>query len=654
MLGKLALRNVKKSSKDYIIYFVTIVLSFALIFAFNALVFSDDIRNLSKDMVNFQYAIIFVSVIALFVIGYLIYYTTKFMLEKRSKEFGIYLLLGIDNAKVANLFFVENFLLGLAALLCSYLVGTILYQMLLSIIVHIFELPFVLHISFSIEALFLTLFYFITILLFSLIKCRKKVRKMKICDLLYLDKKNENHFLKTSKRKGFLFILSLLMGTIGEILIYKIFVSDPDHFNMGLFLLGLALIIGCFYTFSMSVSSFVTEFLLKREKIKYHGENLFLLRNFSSKINTMGFTLGTLSLLFFFTFVGLHIGLLMKNLFDEQIKTRAPYDVSVYMPGKEDAFSKYTDLIESKYDIQDKIIYYNYTDHSHIFKDQLKEDSLGYQEVDGFIKISDYNKLLDMQGKKKMSLKEGEFLLHTFPKYASTLGRTKHIVIGDQKLNLKEIITTDFSSSWFPGCSYILIVPDDIIQNMEIINTVLSVNTEEKTDEAFEEEIVKLIEPAFFSSENGTTYEAYSLANVTVKGSVIAQQKSMVIMLGFSLFYVAFIFIATAATILSIQQLSDSAKYRFRYRILYELGVDEKEMNRLIFKQLVAYFAFPLFIPIILSILTTLSVHALFVPVIQNPAIIWFYIFISFLLFLLLYGLYFMLTYASFKKNVKV
>lgn len=92
VLSKLAIRNVKRSIKDYLIYIITVVMAFSLIFAFNFVSFSSDITQLSEMMENLKYAIIFVSCIIVFVIAWLINYTMKFMFEKRSKEFGTYML----------------------------------------------------------------------------------------------------------------------------------------------------------------------------------------------------------------------------------------------------------------------------------------------------------------------------------------------------------------------------------------------------------------------------------------------------------------------------------------------------------------------------------------------------------------------------------
>ena len=90
MLGKLSIRNAKRQAKDYIIYFITVVISVALMFSFNSIAVSEDIVELSSMMNAFSQSISVISFIIILVMAWLINYTMKFMLEKRSKEFGTY------------------------------------------------------------------------------------------------------------------------------------------------------------------------------------------------------------------------------------------------------------------------------------------------------------------------------------------------------------------------------------------------------------------------------------------------------------------------------------------------------------------------------------------------------------------------------------
>lgn len=115
MLGKLSLRNAKRQARDYIIYFITVVISVSLMFAFNLIASSGDIRELSSYMEDFSTAIQAISFIIVLVMAWIINYTMKFMLEKRSKEFGTYEILGIEKKSISNMFTLENLIIGLIA-----------------------------------------------------------------------------------------------------------------------------------------------------------------------------------------------------------------------------------------------------------------------------------------------------------------------------------------------------------------------------------------------------------------------------------------------------------------------------------------------------------------------------------------------------------
>ncbi|MCI6738065.1 MAG: ABC transporter permease, partial [Intestinibacter sp.] len=165
MLSKLAFRNAKRSIRDYIVYLITVILSFSLIFAFNLIVFSEEVQNLSSIMKNFKIAVIVVSVIVVFVIGWLINYTMKFMFSKRSKEFGTYMMLGIEKKDIMKMFLVENILLGMFAFVISILVGYIFSNLLIAVIMNIFELPFQVNFVFSWQPFVLSISYFVAIYL---------------------------------------------------------------------------------------------------------------------------------------------------------------------------------------------------------------------------------------------------------------------------------------------------------------------------------------------------------------------------------------------------------------------------------------------------------------------------------------------------------
>ena len=128
--------------------------------------------------------------------------------------------------------------------------------------------------------------------------------------------------------------------------------------------------------------------------------------------------------------------------------------------------------------------------------------------------------------------------------------------------------------------------------------------------------------------------------------------RSAMTMFSFSLIYVALVFIAVVGTILSIQTLSDSTKYKYRYQLLKKLGVDQKDIYKTIKKQVMFNFIFPIIYPILIAIITTFSLNKLFGGVTSLEYTHIYSLIYSLIIFLFIYSIYFIATYFSFKKNI--
>ncbi|MGL5087373.1 MAG: FtsX-like permease family protein, partial [Clostridium sp.] len=190
MLAKLAYRNVKRSMKDYFIYITTITIVVSLMFAFNSMMFSDMIRGMNSHMTDYMFLLVFFSIIVVIIVAWLINYMTKFMLDKRSKEFGTYLLLGIENIKISQLFLYENVLLGIISFIFGVILGSFIFQVLTAVVTMFFGRDYNVEIGFNIKALLLTIVYYGAIMFLVVLKNNKRLKKMKIYELLYADKRN--------------------------------------------------------------------------------------------------------------------------------------------------------------------------------------------------------------------------------------------------------------------------------------------------------------------------------------------------------------------------------------------------------------------------------------------------------------------------------
>ena len=650
MLSKLAFRNAKRSIKDYIIYLITVTLAFSFIFAFNLIGYSKEVLELSDVMQNFKYAMYIVNIFIVIVVCFLINYTIKFMFSKRSKEFGTYMILGIKKKKISNLFTLENIILGFYSLLISIPIGYLFSILMSFIIMNIFSLPQQVKINFSLNPILLLILYFCLIYVFVLFFARRRIKKMKIYDLLYFDKQNEKFKNKNKILRNLAFIISIILGIVALLMFDSQFKAVGNEPSMTIIFICLILIIISIYGVTISLSDFILNIILKNKKLKYKNDNLFVTRTFASKVKTMSFTLGTLTCLITITLISLNISSLFKGLFDYQLELNAPYDISI--EASQDEIDEYIELIKKDYTIVDQFVYNSYKETNNNIS-KLLDNDYSWRMNDQVVKLSDYNKLLELKREKPVSLNEDEYILHITKEYSSTLNYNGNITLPNGKvLRQKELIKTGYTYAWGSGYGFIVVVHDTAVEGLEIEQTRLIVNTKEKTTEEFAKQLVQYTS-SDMCEENEFGYTVcYSLSNVIVRGQEEANNNGFVTITSFVCFYVAFVFIAVVGTILAIQSLSDSTKYKYRYQVLNKLGVNENKLNKTIFKQLLIFFIFPLIYPIIVSFSTIYSMNKIFQIALTTNTVYLTYFLFNFLIFIIIYLIYFIATYFGFKRNI--
>ena len=665
VLSKLAIRNVKRSIKDYLIYIITVVMAFSLIFAFNFVSFSSDITQLSEMMENLKYAIIFVSCIIVFVIAWLINYTMKFMFEKRSKEFGTYMLLGIEKKDINKMFLSENIVLGLISFVISFFVGTILGNIISAIVMSLFEMPYKIKLSITLTPVLLSTLYFILIYLFTLFRSSRRMKKMKIHDLLYLEKKNEEKIWKKKKYRNILFIIFVILGILGLYLCDYAFIISNDPSMVSYLGISILLLIISIYGITFTLGDFILALINKRRKIKYSKDNLFVAKNFEAKSRTIGFTLGTLSLLITLTLVCMNMSFIMKDAFENNIDQQAPYDILVEgmysdveesWTGKQDNRKKaweYIDYIHKNYEIEEELHYQILTQKDHQVAKHIKNiGNNGFYDYDTYLKVSDYNKLLEMLGEKPIDLKENEYFVtgdKTVQKYLKEIEKeNNNITINGKQLSLKSTTIENFRLGWSTGNSFLIVIPDNVAKNMQVVTELYAFDTKEETKESDNTKLEKL---GYYEFKDGDSY--FSYFPVTVRGYYESSNKTAMTIFSFSLLYVSIIFITVVGTILSIQTLSDSNKNKYQYKLLKKLGVEDKKIKKTIRKQITCNFLFPALYPIIIAITTSFSINRLFYAITSVNMNYLTSILITIGIFAIIYGIYYIATYITFKNNIE-
>ena len=178
MITKLSLKNISKSFKDYAIYFFTLILGVAIFYVFNAIDsqtvmmdVSTSTREIIKLMTNMLSG---VSVFVSFILGSLIIYASRFLIKRRNKEFGIYLILGMSKRKISLILFLETLFIGIISLVVGLLIGSCLSQLMSLLVANMFEADLTnFSFVFSKSAALKTLLYFgimyLVVMLFNVI-----------------------------------------------------------------------------------------------------------------------------------------------------------------------------------------------------------------------------------------------------------------------------------------------------------------------------------------------------------------------------------------------------------------------------------------------------------------------------------------------------
>ena len=696
MLNKLAFRNMKRSIRDYLVYILTMTVVTALMYSFNSLFFQNELATyFSLEDVDMMSVMIgLATFFILLIVAWLTGYMVRFMLEKRSTEFGIYLLLGMKRKTVSRLYIRENILLGCVAFLLGCVLGVLLQQILFTVMFSMVRMEYHLHISINHRTVIMTLLCYAGCYLLALFRCRHTFRKMNIQALMNAKRQNEEIREKHEGVKRLILPLSVLF----ILLFWTVLGMLRNALEILLFLVGLVLTIYLFYT---GLSAWIICYVRRKGSGIYRGQNLFLLRQFASKIRTMQFTLGTLTSLFTLALMGASIALMFSAYENTVLDDKFPFYIQMFSTDLEDGFEDEKAIIDALGLEPQYYSYHIYTDQeiqantwilTHLsawgdmyrngdgtpnmpkIKKMLSSENIYYPR-DTYMGISDFNYLRTMLGYDEIPLAPGEYLVQIKPrlyKEVQKIGKDLQIAdaSGQNLLTCAGIVADPFSQDGHNGADYILVVPDAVLERMTPYYTELVAHVDEEIPmelqdslDALEEEELELpLSYMLYYMEKEETEMQLCMGsdNIISYAGTYLVRDSLISMLEYilgsmiiPLFYIGLVFVCVAMTVLSVQQLSDSAKYKFRYDVLAKLGLDRRQICGLILKQLAAYYLCPALLAVVISGKMILFVSSRFVDLTGVPAAAGRFFLESIVLFFGIYLVYFIVTYVGFRRNVE-
>ncbi|WP_044481751.1 ABC transporter permease [Paenibacillus antibioticophila] len=643
MLSKLSLRNATRQMKDYLIYFITIVIAATLIFSFNSLVFSQEIRSLSKLLDTLTLMIGIASFVVVCIIGWLVFYTMRFMMKRRSREFGTYLLLGIERKRIVNLFFLENLIIGAVALLIGLLTGNLLYQGLRAMLLRLYEIQYHFSYEFSLPATLLTFAYFALIFIVALFLNRRKIRKSKISELIYMDQYNEKELATDGKKRRRLFVASVISGIVG----IGLLITYDATFS----LIGAFAIIFFLFTFYISFSSGISAYFKKHERKKYSGNTLYVFRSLASKVGSMGITLSVISILLTATLIAVGTGLSFNHLFMRNAELETSH--SIYIGSEEKAdFSEYKIYIDENLNVTSQWQYNIYKQDSDSvtrYVDPYRDNFRAY-DYDTVMAFSDYTRLRDMLGYHKVTLPEGEYIIQCLDYLAKPLAQYNEAVrIGDRTLLKRAVYYETFTQQHWNGngSGFILVVPDEIAEALPVSHSAYAAMTDEPVTMT-EYEALDMIRMHRHETDRDAGYDM-----IYSKEVVKEQNASLYAVIIFPLFYVALVLLIVSATVLAIQILSEMKGYQNQYAVLHMLGAERKYLSSALRRQFAVYYILPIIPAAVISSIFIFFLCLAFDPgVFQDIAQIFMIVGATLAIFFAVFAIYIAASYVSLRRNI--
>ena len=695
MLFKLSIRNMKKSFKDYAIYFLTLVLGVAIFYMFNSLDSQQAMLKVSestRQMIQLMIQLLgMISVFIAIVLGFLIVYANNFLINRRKREFGIYMTLGMGRRQISSIILLETILVGILSLVVGIFIGVFASQFMSILVAKLFEadmseFTFV----FSIDSCIKTCIYFAVMYIAVMIFNTLTISRYKLINLLTAVRKNEKVKMKNPIVSILVFIASaVLLGYAYYLVTGGVYELRTGDELLKPILMGIVGTIGIFW----SLSGFILRIIQTRKNIYLKGTNMFVLRQLNNKINTNIVSMSIICLMLFMTISVLSSSLSIKSALDSQLDKFTPVDVNLYKTAylPESYVSSYSgktiynteeQIEDSKHpvsytletngydmnnlkDIVEIPIYtapewtlaYSLGDYYETTKSQYS--MLAFDSSESIIKISDYNKIAELYGEEQYNLNDDEYIVLCNYEQMENIrnqslstnsniqinGKTYHSKYNKCKEGFIYLATTEINAG-------IILVPDNFeLKDEWIEQYFLVANYNAETEEGKKE-----IENTLIGSGDTEFFKNIKEKGINLDGSsrisIIESSKGLATIIIFIAIYLGIVFLIASSAILALKQLTESSDNKQRYTILRKIGCDEKMINQALFRQIFIFFMMPLILAMIHSIFGIKFILSM-LEVLASPDELLPSIIVTAVIMGVIYGIYFLATYFGSKNIIK-
>lgn len=605
---RLALTNLKKNRRLYYPYAIMTIVSTAISYIFASLAFHPDLGQV-KGANGVTQVLGFGMIVVMLAVAIMVLYANSFVMKQRSKEFGVYSILGLEKKHLLLMTFLENVVYSTSTILTGLLLGLALDKLFYALLLKTMQMPVVLTSVFQLKNVAIVLAYLYGIfILVSLVN----IGKLGLTDSLKLVQGKK----RGDKKTGFLWLQTLLaLILLGAGYVIAQLVTSPIQAIPSFFGATLLVILGTYLLFQAGVISLLN-WLKRRQTYYYKPDNFISVSNliFRMRKNALGLaTITILSTMFLVTMVGgLNIYIGGKDFVANQNPNDYSIDVWLQPTTSKNQVEEWVDAIIDGSDIpvESKVVYpyqqayFSEVTHQQVkFLSDEKATSIDFSDLGvGFI--------LDQASYEKMTGQKLELEADQVAIYSKGVQfqADQTLAFDEKEMEVAQVLSENVTLGHLPDhvsfnvSQYLIVVVQDLTifenqaENHYYMGFESSLSEEEQVDSqetflsgSFESELWESNILPDGTNAISLAYRAYATRNFFSFAG--------------SLFFIGLLlsltFLMAVVLVIYFKQISEGYEDRDRFVIMTKVGLDENQARQSIRKQLLMVFFLPIFLAIV-------------------------------------------------------
>ncbi|WP_338542564.1 ABC transporter permease [Paenibacillus tundrae] len=266
-LNHIIFRNLRKNLKNYYLYVFALIFSVALYFSFVTLQYDSSMTEV-ENSVKGAAAIGTSSVLLIVIVAIFLLYANTIFIKRRSKEIGLFQLIGLTKGKIFRILSVENFILYFGSMIIGVLIGFLGSKLILMILFKIMGIDAITKLVFSPMALVQTIIVFVVLYMLIMLMNYTFIRAQSILSLFRVSSTSEQRQSQMSTGQVVVGVLGIILILFGYVLSAQLFSGaalDMQQLMFTMLVILFSVILGTYLFYKGSVS-FLFNLIRKRKQ----------------------------------------------------------------------------------------------------------------------------------------------------------------------------------------------------------------------------------------------------------------------------------------------------------------------------------------------------------------------------------------------------